>query len=156
MKTDRKTELIFMAICALISLVTILDFILIKGPITENVITVSTTVESHNNASKNFHLSFKIRTQNHHFSVSENIANSVEKGDELSLIITPLFNEVNNVEMTLSGDSEIHSLRLISGLILPLLILSILAFGYKYGSQWRNVVFVFEVLAFANFVYLMN
>lgn len=156
MKSDQKLKLIFTVICTLLSLIIILDFSIASEPITEEVVAVSATRESHNNAGGNSHFSFKARTENHHFSVSEGFAGRLAKGDEVKLSYTPLFNEVNTVRITETGESEIFSLRLLSGLILPLLIIIVMALGYKFGSKWSNVVFVFEVLAFADFVYLIN
>ena len=142
--------------CALISLVIILDFVLSKAPVSEKVTGVQSSLESHNNAGGNSHFSFKIRTENHHFLVSENFALNTKNGDLVKISVTPLFNEVNTVEMVTTGESEIYSLRLISGLFLPLLIIIILALGYKFGSKWSNVVFVFEVLALADLIFLLK
>ena len=142
--------------CALISLVIILDFVLAEAPVLEKVTGVQSSLESHNNAGGNSHFSFKIRTENHHFSVSENFALNTKNGDLVKISVTPLFNEVNTVELVTTGESEIYSLRLISGLFLPLLIIIILALGYKFGSKWSNVVFVFEVLALADLIFLLK
>lgn len=155
METGQKLKLFFMAFSAVLSLIIILDFSLSGASIKEKVIGVNTTIESHNNAGGNSHFSFKIRTQNYAFTVSESFAHLIKNEDELNLSITPFFEEVNTVRLS-SGESEIHSLRLISGLILPLLIIIALALGYKIGNRWNNIVFVFEVLAFADLVFLVR
>lgn len=156
MKSGQKLKLIFLVVCTLLSLIIILDFSIASAPITEKVVEVGATMESYNNAGGSSHFSFRVRTENHHFSVSESLATSLAEGDTLKLSISPLFNEMNTVQITQTGESEIYSLRLLSGLILPLLIVFVLTLGYKFGSKWSNVVFVFEVLAFADLVYLMN
>lgn len=152
----KKAQEAIMALCILLALIMIADYSLFGKTYTEEVTAINRSLESYYNAGGNSHHSFRIQTKNYNFPVSEHFASLSRVAQEMSVEISSLFGEVNSCELRGSGKKEVYSLRTFSGLILPLLVLLVMAFGYKYKGKLSSLVFVMEVLTIANLLYLLN
>lgn len=145
-----------MLFCALLVLVMIVDYFFMGETLVEEVQAIHKSLEKYRNAGGNYHYSFSIQTKAHEFSVSESFASLAKEGQELKIEVSPLFNEVNSVKIIETGNKEIHSLRIFSGLIFPTIALLIVILGFRYGAKVSILVFVIEAGTIANLLYLLN
>ena len=152
----KKARAFIMALCALFALIMIMDYGLSGKAYVEEIIAINKSFEKYYNAGRNAHYSFRIQTENHDFPVSESFASLAKAGQGLNIEVSPLFSEVNSTEILETGYKEVFSLRVFSGLVLPILVLLILAIGCKYGGKVSTLVFVIEVVTVANLIFLLN
>jgi hypothetical protein len=152
----QKVKAITMAICALIAIVIIVDYSLSGTAHVEKVLSISRSLEKYYNAGGNSHYSYKIKTENHNFNASEEFATLVKKGQELKIGVYPIFQEVNSSVIIDNGHKETYSLRILTGLLLPLLALVIFGIGYKFGERVGTLVWVAEAALVVNFIYLLK
>ena len=148
--------MILMMTCSLIAIVIILDYSLPGRTLEEEVLAVKKTYEKYYNAGGNYHISFEIHTAHHDYYVSKNFASLVYKGLKLEIKTSPFFNEVNSSKILTTGNTEVHLLRMLTGFVLPVLVLVVLTLGYKYGGRVSTAVFVIEVITMADLIYLLN
>jgi predicted PurR-regulated permease PerM len=152
----KKTQALTMALCAFLALIILIDYGFGGKSFVEEIVSVDTSLQKYYNAGGNSHFSFRIQTANYEVPVSESFASLAEEGQELKVEISPLFGEVNASEILKAGHKEVYSLRLLSGLLLPILTLLVLAIGYRYKEKASTVVFVMEALTVADFIFVLN
>lgn len=156
MTLQKKAQKVIMGSCALLALIMIVDYSFWGKVIAEDAVAIKLSKERYFNAAQNFHYSFKLRTENHIFPVTENFASLTGEGQELHIEVSPFFYEVNWYENPEIGIKEVYSLRLFSGLTGPLIMLFVLALGFKWEEKISTLVFVIEAVAIANLIFLLN
>jgi len=139
----------------LIALVIITDFALPGEAFKDQVIKVQAEHQNYYNAAQNFHFSYKLSTAQHNFSVSEDFAETVNEGDTVNYRLSLIFKEVNRYHLITTESIHTDSFRRYSGLILPLLVLLIMGFAYRHGNKMSALIFVIQVLAIGDLVYLI-
>ncbi|WP_026464255.1 hypothetical protein [Adhaeribacter aquaticus] len=145
-----------MVISGLLAIAMLIDFI-IKGEISvEKIQTINQRKESYHNPAGYYHISWNIQTENHDFNISESFGLQAKQGQEIQVKISPIFKEINSVKNLETGKEEVYSLRIFSGLLLPVVVLITLAIGFKLKEKASTIVFVIEVIIFANLIYLLN
>ena len=138
-----------------LALVIILDFIFPGSAYTDRVVKVKKELQQYYNAAGNYHYSHRLFTTNHHFSVSEEFAQRIQERQEILYNVSLIFKEVNGYGLATSESKSIHSLRILSGLIVPLLAGIIMILGYTYESKVGILVFVTQALLLADLLFLM-
>lgn len=138
-----------------LALVIVLDFILPGHTYSDRIIDVKKELEQYYNAAGNYHYSYRVFTPNKDFVVSEEFAQSAKENQEIQYEVSLLFREVNSYGLLTFESNSVYVLRILSGLILPLMAIVVLVLGYKYGSKMSILIFVIQVLLVADLVFLM-
>ncbi|PHN95829.1 hypothetical protein CSC81_18395, partial [Tenacibaculum discolor] len=86
--------------------------------------------------------------------VEEDIAKSAE-GKSMSYTVSLLFQEVNSYSILPSQDRSIYSFRLISGFVLPLLLLLAIGIKFRFKKDLSILLFVLQLLVVGNFIWLL-
>lgn len=153
-KAPSIVPLAIFGITALLALVTLLDFALPGTIYTEEVTRVQKKKQRYYNAGGNSHNSYEVVTPKHQFSVAEDIAKSAE-GTSMSYTVSLLFQEVNSYSILPSQDRSIYSFRLISGFVLPLLLLLVIGIKFRFKKDLSILLFVLQLLVVGNFIWLL-
>ncbi|MFY0688527.1 MAG: hypothetical protein JXQ90_15230 [Cyclobacteriaceae bacterium] len=135
--------------CSIIAMIILLDSFVSKE-IEETITYLGRKMESHNNASRNFHFSYEVKTTDRQFFVSGDLYNQLKVDSKVTLGISPFFQEVNKC----NGRRPL--LRLLSGVILPLLMLITGWIAMKFKNKVSTLVFVLEVMILADFIALIR
>ena len=155
-KYQRKLRLSLYAIFALIVLVIIADFVLPGRIINDEIINVKSERQQYNNAARNEHYSYKIITSEHQFSVTENFAKLVQKHEKIEYSVSLIFKEVNWYKLLSSENRAFYSLRIISGLVLPLLVIISILAAYRFKKNLDILLFVLKILLISDLIFLMT
>ena len=139
----------------LISGVIIIDFLLPSELVNDRVVRVDRIRQSHHNASGNSHFSFILVGEHHKFDITENFAHAIDENDEIRYTTSPLFKEVNRFKKVNSIHASYFPLRVISGFVLPLLILLLFAAERIWNWGLKNLQMVLAILLFVDLVYLL-
>ncbi|KGO07900.1 hypothetical protein NV36_00370 [Dokdonia donghaensis DSW-1] len=131
-----------------------LDFALPGKMYTEEVSRVQKKKQRYYNAGGNSHNSYEVVTPKHQFSVAEDIAKSA-KGKSMSYTVSLLFQEVNSYSILPSQDRSIYSFRLVSGFVLPLLLLLAIGIKFRFKKDLSILLFVLQLLVVGNFIWLL-
>lgn len=139
----------------LLSIIILIDFFYPGTPYNETIIGIKREQQQYYNASGNSHSSYRIFTNKHNFTTTTNFAKSIKKSQNVNYIISPIFQEVNS-HYTNKSNKTLHSLRLFSGLILPVFILLIILGSQKINWKTENLIFVLQILSIGNLIFLLN
>lgn len=139
----------------LLALVIVLDFSLPGITYTDKVIDIKKELQQYYNAGGNYHYSYRVFTGKHNFSVSEGFAQTVQRKQKIQYQVSLLFKEVNSYRLTTSERKSTYLLRILSGLVVPLLAIVVLALGHKHGSKMSILIFVIQVLLVADLIFLI-
>lgn len=149
-----KIQLLLYGITVIVSLVILIDFIVPGKVFTEEVIEIEKQRQQYYNAGGNYHYSYKAITSKHHFSVSEGFAKSVQN-KKIKYSVSFIFKEINSYSLLSSENSTIYSFRIVSGLILPLIVIITIAIAYRYKKKISTLIFVLQIILLANFIKLI-
>ena len=150
-----KRNSLFQWFMILISGVIIIDFVLPGEMVNDRVLRVDRVRQSHHNASGNSHFSFTLVGEHHKFDITEDFANAIDENDEIRYSISPLFKEVNRFKKVKSDRASYFPLRVISGSLLPLLILLFLTAERILKWGLKNLQMVLAILLVVDLVYLI-
>jgi len=151
---DRKMQAVIRPFFALLGLIMIFDYCIGGKIYVEEVISINKSLQNYYNAGGNSHYSFHIETRNYNIPVTEDFASIAEEGQEMKIEISTFFSEVNSSELVKTGDKEVYSFRLFSGLLLPIFAVSILIFKHK--KEGSVLLLVIQVVILFNLVYLLS
>ena len=154
-KSTFKLRTFLYSLFILMALVIITDFLLPGKAYTDEVRNVQAERQQYYNAAQNYHLSYKLTTDQHDFSVSEDFAETVNEGDTVNYRLSLIFKEVNRYQLVSEDKGHTDSLRTYSGLILPLIVILVMGLAYRYGNKMSILVFVIQVVAIADLVFVM-
>jgi hypothetical protein len=154
-RDQRNLRLATYGFFVLASLVIIMDFSLPGEENTRQIIEVQKERQNYYNAGGNYHYSHKVITDSHQFHVEEDFAPRALESDKINYAVSPLFIEVNWYRLHPTDKRSFHSLRLASGLILPLLLILAVVITLKWKKRLGTVVFVLQALMIGNLIWLM-
>ncbi len=154
-KNQGKLRLWWYGFFILVSLIILADFILPGRVVFEEIIYVKKERQQYYNAARNYHFSYRVFTSTHNFSITEYFAKGINNNQKIEYTVSRIFKEVNHYKLLNSGNREIYSLRILSGLIIPLLVISVLGIAFKYENKMSVLVFVIQVLLIADFTFLL-
>lgn len=157
MKNDSDTiRLLWPVAIVIMSLVIIIDFS-VPGQIeSDEIIEVLRERQQYYNAARNYHYSYELITSERQFTVTEGFVNFIGEHEKIEYSVSPLFNEVNWYRLIATNHQGIYPLRILSGLVLPLLTIISIAIAHYYTKRSTTLVFVLEVCLIADLVYLMQ
>jgi hypothetical protein len=137
----------------LLAFIFIIDFSLPGKEITTKVNSIETNRQHYYNAGGNSHLTYTLKTNESQFIISKEFAKKVKSSDLISVKKSVLFNEINSCRF--NNFSETYSLRLFSGLILPLLVILIIVAQTKFNLKISALSLIFKILLIGNLVYVL-
>lgn len=152
----QKVEVYIYPIVVLMALVVIIDYILPGQVVTDEILEVRSKRQQYYNAARNYHYSYMIITSEDQFYVSEDFAEIVTEHDDVSYSRSSIFREVNWYRLSLSQDKTTYPLRLLLGLILPLLAIASVAYDYRNKRNFGILFFVLQVLLLADLILLVR
>ena len=152
---QHKLRLSLYAIFVLAALVIILDFILPGRVVNDEIIDVKIERQQYFNAARNYHYSYKVITSEHQFSVAEDFAELIQDEEKIEYSVSRIFKEVNWYRLLSSENRAVYSLRILSGLVLPLLTILSILLAYRYKKKMGTLGFVLQVLLVADLIFLM-
>ena len=85
--------------------------------------------------------------------ISKEFRNKITEGDTIIIKKSKIFNEVNSY--TFDNFSETFSLRLFSGLILPLLVIIIITTEKKFKLKNNTLSLIFKIMMIGNIIYVL-
>jgi hypothetical protein len=107
------------------------------------------------NAARNQHHSYSLITPEHEFHVSEEFARTVAVNEPIDYSISRLFKEANWYRSTHEGSRSTYSLRIVSGLVIPILTLFAMGLAFRTKLKIETLVFVLQALLLADLIYLI-
>jgi hypothetical protein len=139
----------------LTSLIILSDFILPGNVIVEEIIDVRKERQQYYNAARNHHFSYWVFTNSNNFSITEDFAKEIKKNQQIEFAVSPIFKEINSYRLLISGNEETYSLRVLSGLVIPLALILVIGLAFKYERKMDILIFVLQVLLIADLMYLL-
>ena len=140
---------------AVVALLIMLDFLL-PAPVHEfENFRVISTLEQHHNAGRNTYTAYSIGAGNHTFAVDESFAREVRPEDSIAFAVSRIFKAVNWYKKADAPNKSTHSLRIFSGLLIPLFTLLVMAISAKFKVKLATLVFVAQALLLADLAYLI-
>ena len=140
----------------LAALVVLVDFASPGRIINDEIINVQRERQQYYNAARNYHYSYKVITSEHEFLVAEDFAELELVNEKIEYSVSRIFKEVNWYRLLSSENKSFYSLRIASGLILPLLtIISIFA-GFQYKKKIGTLVLILQILLIADLIFLIT
>jgi len=139
---------------ALASLIILLDFMMPGNIMDDEIIKVKKELQRYYNAAQNHHYSYKVVTEGHQFLVTENFARTVEGGEKIKFSVSRIFKEVNWYRLAVSKNKSFYSLRIVSGFVLPLLLLISIIMAYRYQKKVDRLIYILQILLIADLVLL--
>lgn len=137
------------------ALVIIADLFIPGKILIDEILDIKTERQQYYNAARNYHYSYKIITADHQFWVSEDFAESAQESQEIEYSVSRIFREVNWYRMLTTENRAVYSLRIISGLIIPLMTIISIGIAYRFKKNIGILVFVLQILLMGNLIYLM-
>lgn len=131
----------------------VIDFLLPGTEITSKVSTIKQVKQNYYNAGGNSHFSYTVKTENENFIISKEFRNKITQGDTILIKKSMIFNEVNSY--TFNNFSETFSLRLFSGLILPLIVILIITLLKKFKQENNALFLISKIMLIGNLIYVL-
>lgn len=154
MKKTFKLQQVLYVITIIIAIVILADFILPGKIYTNDVIKIQKEKQQYYNATQNHHYSYKITTSEHQFLVTKDFAIAI-KDHKISYTVSLIFNEINRYKLQSSESNGIYSFRIVSGFVLPFIILITLAIAYKFKKKINLFITILQILLLANLMLLI-
>ncbi|MEM6768644.1 MAG: hypothetical protein AAF655_27140 [Bacteroidota bacterium] len=150
-----KLRLALYAVFTLVSLVIIVDFVSPGRRNTADIIKVERELQSHYNASQNYHYSYRLITKEHGFQVSEEFSKLAREGARVEYSVSRIFTEINWYRLLPSGDKSFYSMRIGLGLALPLLALMSIFLSYRLKTKNDIPVVILQILLIGDLIFLV-
>lgn len=151
----KELRLTFHSLFVLVSLVKIVDFLWPGRIIQDEIIHIKRERQEHYNAARNYHYSYKIITSEHQFPISEDFVALIQEKAKIEYAVSRIFNEVNWYRLLSSEDRDVYSLRILSGLILPLLAIISILLTFLFRKNTSVFVSVLQILLILDLILMM-
>lgn len=150
-----KLRLGLYSLFVLTSITILTDFILPGSVIVEEIIDVRKEKQQYYNAARNYHFSYRVFTKTNNFSITEDFAKEIKNNQQIEFAVSPIFKEINSYRLLNTGNREIYSLRILSGLVIPLALILVIGLAFKYEKKMSILIFVIQVLVMADLIFLL-
>lgn len=137
------------------SILFLLDFFFSKEITTEKIENITPKRELYYNAGGNSHLSYELKTNENHFTISKEFQSFSKINDSIAIHKSLLFNEINQYKLTNSEVEEIYSLRYFSGLVLPLIYFLLFLLKLKSNIKIDALLMIFQIILLFNWIYII-
>ncbi|WP_245759831.1 hypothetical protein [Robiginitalea myxolifaciens] len=149
-------QLLYIGIFGITALTILVDFVAPGTSYEKEIQEVRKTLQRYYNAGGNYHYSYKVITADHEFLIDEDLVKSAIKGQLVGYTISPIFSQTNWCRLPGSTQKSYHSLRLASGLILPLIFLLVLFISFRFKKRIGTLVFILQILVLADLIFLLS
>lgn len=143
----------FYLFAGLIALITA-DFMLPHKHQTQPILEKIIRIESGHNAARKTYNTFALRTKDYTIAVEENIYKRAIENQEIDIAVSALFNKVGTIKLP-TGETQLYSFRIFTGLILPLLVLLILCLHTFTKLKLGILYFVAQAVLVGDAVYIL-
>tara|TARA_Y100001978_G_C23687079_1_gene432534 strand:- start:270 stop:743 length:474 start_codon:yes stop_codon:yes gene_type:complete len=150
-----KLRLSTYAVFTLGALLIFVDFVSPGRRINDKIINLKKERQQYFNAARNYHYSYKISTNEHEFIVAEDFIEPKLINKKIQYSISRIFKEVNWYKLLSSQKRSFSSLRVVSGCLVPLLLIIAIFVAYKYKKKIGLLIFILQVLLLADFIFLI-
>ena len=154
-KNQDKLRLGLYSLFLLAAMIILTDFILPGSVVVEEIIDVKKEKQQYYNAARNYHFSYSVFTRTHNFSITEDFAKEIKNNQQIEFAVSHIYKEINCYRLLNSGNREIYSLRILSGLVIPLALILVIGLAFKYGKKMSILIFVIQVLVMADLIFLL-
>ena len=154
MDKTKTTTYIYLAF-TLAALLIVADLLVPGEVVTDRIKFVNKKREQYTNAAKNFHYSYEIITNEDRFTVNEDFATLAKMDDEITYSKSRIFSEVNWYRLVHSDDKSHSTMRILTGMIVPLLVIVVMLIAARIERDISTFAFVVQVLLIADLVYLI-
>lgn len=134
-KNQDKLRLCWYGLFTLASLIILADFIIPGRVVVDEIVEVKKERQQYYNAARNYHFSYKVFTSTHNFSITEDFAEEIKNNQKIEFAVSHIFKEINSYRLLNSGNREIYSLRILSGLVIPLVLIIVIGLAFKYEKK---------------------
>jgi hypothetical protein len=155
-KNQHKLRLSFYAIFTVAALVILVDYVSPGSVISDEIINVQKERQQSYNAARNYHYSYKVITSEHEILVEEEFAAQELENEKIEYAISPIFKQVNWYRLLSSEDKSSYSLRIASGLVLPLLTIILIFVAFRFKKKISTLVYIAQILLIADLIFLMT
>ena len=135
-----------------LALVMLVDFAIPGKAYSREIKEVTRERQNYYNAGGNYHYSYKVITNDRRILVSEDFAQTIGEDDRIEYTVSTVFKEVNWHRLNASGKKSYYSLRLASGLVLPVLLIIAIVLYYRYNKGRASIVFILQVLLIGDLI----
>lgn len=141
----------------LLSLIILFDYLGTGNIVNSEVVSVKRDLQRHYNASGNFHYSYRLVTLDHTFPIDKSAYRSLKLGDSIEYSISPIFKKINWYRPFQFERKMVYSLRWMSALLLPVLMLISMLLEYLLKSKIEIglLVFILQVVLLTDLVFLV-
>jgi hypothetical protein len=140
----------------LAALLILVDFVSPGSILNNQIINVEKERQNYYNAGGNYHYSYKVITSEHEFLVTEDFAKLKLEGEKIEYSVSRLFKQVNWYRLRSSDNKSYYSLRIASGLVLPLLVLISIFVAFRFKKKIATLVFILQILLMADLLFLIT
>jgi len=140
----------------LICILLITDFLLTGSHYRDIIVGVEKKREQYYNAAQNYHFSYLLVTKTtDSFYIPEDFAKAAQSEEFIEYSRSLIFDQVNWFRFNSDQDRSYYSLRLIGGLILPILALSLLSIARFGHKDWGILSFILQILVIGDLVLIL-
>ena len=140
----------------LLALVILSDYFIDGDISNESVKGVVKEEQRYYNPGGNSHFTFKLITETSRFYVDESNAEAFKPGAEVTLYSSWLFREINGYALPDAPKTRVGSIRLLTGLVIPVLVILVMVLSLKYEPKMAVLTFVMQVVLVGVFVLLLQ
>lgn len=155
-QAQNKTRLIIHAIFVIAAIIMLVDFIAPGSIIEDEIVDVQTQRQNYYNAAQNYHYSYKVITKQHKFLVTDDFADAIKGEKKIQYSVSPIFQKVNWHKLPTDTNKSFYSLRIASGLVLPLLMIIAIFVVIRYKKKLGSVVLILQILMIGNLYLLLT
>ncbi|MEY8848556.1 hypothetical protein AB9K26_07060 [Psychroserpens sp. XS_ASV72] len=138
-----------------LALLILTDFAFPGKIINDRIRNVDSDVQQYYNAAKNYHYTYKVITSEHEFMVTEDFAELELTNKKIEYSVSRIFKDVNWYRLPPSESKSFYSLRIYSGLVLPLLAIIAIFIVYRFKKDIVMVVLILQILLIADLIFLI-
>ncbi len=139
-----------------VALVILVDFIAPGRLINDTITAVKRERQQYYNAARNYHYTYKVITSQHKFLVKEDFVALDLVNKEIEYSVSRIFKEVNWYRLLSSENKSFYSLRIASGLVLPLLTIVSFFLIFRYNKKINTLVLILRILLVADLIFLIT
>ena len=153
---QHKLRLSLYTIFTIIALVILTDFVSPGSIVNDEILHVQKERQQSYNAARNYHYSYKVITSEHEFLVTEDFAALELENEKIEYSVSRIFKEVNWYRLLSSENKSFYSLRIASGLVLPLLTIMLIFVAFRFKKKIGTLVYIAQILLLADLIFLMT
>lgn len=143
------------SIFTIVALIIVADFIIPGTVFLNEIVNIKRQTQQYNNAAGNYHYSYKVFTRKHNFFISKDFAETIKENQKIKYSVSRIFNEVNSYSSFNPERKGMYPLRIVSGLIIPLIVILMMGITSRYEKKIVVLAFVLKAALIADLIFLI-